>query len=79
MKLRYVWREQTRDGRLLDPDETVEEALGYSGLRYRYFNGYFGHETEEGALAAYKNAELSLPSWALPSNLALIKVIMPGA
>lgn len=41
MTLRYVWREQTRDGRLSDPGETVEEALGYSALRHRYFNGYF--------------------------------------
>jgi hypothetical protein len=50
MTLRYVWREQTRDGRLLDPDETVEEAPGYSALRHRYLNGYFHQSYHAGGL-----------------------------
>jgi hypothetical protein len=80
MELRYVWREQTRDGRLLDPDELVEEAL-YSlesqgfRFRHRHFNSDIGHETEEDAVEAYKKAVDLIPSWALPSgDLVLLKV-----
>lgn len=76
MAFKFMWRELTGDGRLLDPDETIAESRGYSRVHASLFNTYTGgHDTEEDAVSAYERAIDNLRSWELPANgLVLLKV-----
>ena len=71
MAFKYVWKKESMEGRLLDPDDDIEKA---EGLRsYPRFNTYLGHETEDDAIMAYNEAIECLPSY-FHYKLILVKI-----
>lgn len=76
MKIKYIWRELSEDGRLLDPDDTDVGSLGRL-THLRPFNGGLGHDTEQDAIKAYEKVIASLQPWEAPWRLVLIKEFEP--
>ena len=75
MAFKYVWRKESREGRLLDPDDLIEGASSWSH-GWPKFNICLGYETEEDAVTAYKEAIKVLPNY-YHAELVLIKVFSP--
>ena len=71
MAFKYVWKKESMEGRLLDPDDVIENAGSFRS--YPRFNSYSGHETEDDAVRAYNEAIECLPSYYC-DELILVKI-----